>query len=143
WDRSKVRLPEFRAEIWGPYVFVCQDAAAPTLKQMWGAIPEQTAAIGCPVDKLQFASRRDYVIECNWKVYVDNYLEGYHLPAAHPSLFRELDYAQYRVETFRHYSSQIAPIRAAGGGEARRYEFGDDANRALYYWIFPNYMFNV
>ena len=54
-----------------------------------------------------------------------------------------MDYAQYRVETFRYYSSQIAPIRAAGTGEPRRYEFGDDANRALYYWIFPNFMLNV
>ncbi len=85
----------------------------------------------------------DYLIECNWKVYIDNYLEGYHLPAAHPSLFRELDYAQYRVETFRYYSSQIAPIRARGGSEARRYQFANNGRSALYYWIFPNFMLNV
>jgi len=94
------------------------------------------------VDKPEFACRRDYVIECNWKVYVDNYLEGYHLPAAHPSLFRELDYAQYRVDTFRYYSSQIAPIKSRGEGE-RRYAYQDDSQQALYYWIFPNYMLNV
>ena len=46
------------------------------------------------------------------------------LPAAHPSLFRELDYAQYRVDTFRYYSSQIAPIRARETGQPRRYEVG-------------------
>ena len=125
WDRCAVCLPEFQAEIWGPYVFVNLDPAAPPLAEVMGAIPREVAALGCPVDQLRHAYRRDYVIECNWKVYVDNYLEGYHLPAAHPSLFRELDYAQYRVETFRYYSSQIAPIRAAAAGEARRYEFGD------------------
>ena len=48
---------------------------------------------------MRFVERRDYLIECNWKVYVDNYLEGYHLPIAHPGLFREVDYDQYRVET--------------------------------------------
>ena len=144
WDRAQVRLPEFRAEIWGPYVFVCQDAQAPPLAEVFGAIPAEVARIGCPVDRLTFAHRRDYTIECNWKVYVDNYLEGYHLPAAHPSLMRELDYQQYRVDTFRYYSSQIAPIRARGGaGESRRYQFTDDARQALYYWIFPNYMLNV
>jgi choline monooxygenase len=100
------------------------------------------ADIGCPVDRLDFVYRRDYVIECNWKVYVDNYLEGYHLPAAHPSLFRELDYAQYRVDTCRYYSSQIAPIKA-GAGNDRRYAYDDDSRQALYYWIFPNYMLNV
>jgi choline monooxygenase len=143
WDRSAVRLPEFRVEIWGPYVFVNMYAAAPSLPEVMGAIPREVAALGCPVDRLRHAARRDYVIECNWKVYIDNYLEGYHLPAAHPSLYRELDYAQYRVDTFRYYSSQIAPIRAAGAGETRRYEFANDANRALYYWIFPNFMLNV
>jgi len=145
WDRAQVRLPEFRAEVWGPYVFVCQDPQAPALCEVLGSIPAEVAAIGCPIDRLRFAYRRDYTIECNWKVYVDNYLEGYHLPAAHPGLFRELDYAQYRVETHRYYSSQFAPIRAreAAAGESRRYDFSDSTRQALYYWIFPNYMLNV
>ena len=142
WDRAQVRLPQFRAEVWGPYIFVCQDPATPPLAEVLGAIPTEAASIGCPFDRLQFACRRDYVIECNWKVYVDNYLEGYHLPAAHPSLFRELDYAGYRVDTHRYYSSQIAPIKPRTGG-LRRYDYDDDSQRALYYWIFPNYMLNI
>src|SRR5256885_15990504 len=60
----------------------------------------------------QFAERRDYVIDCNWKIYVDNYLEGYHIPIAHPGLMKEIDYAHYRTDTFRYYSQQFAPIRA-------------------------------
>jgi choline monooxygenase len=83
------------------------------------------------MDRLRYSRRRDYVIECNWKVYIDNYLEGYHLPAAHPGLFRALDYAQYRVDAFRYYSSQIAPLRSGSAGQA------------LYYWIFPNFMLNI
>jgi len=137
-----VRLPQFRAETWGPYAFVCQDPAAPSLSEVFGAIPAEAAALGCPLDGLEFACRRDYVIECNWKVYVDNYLEGYHLPAAHPSLFRELDYARYRVDTFRYYSSQIAPIKPRTDGP-RRYAYADDAQQALYYWVFPNCMLNI
>jgi choline monooxygenase len=144
WDRSEVRLPPFRAEVWGPYVFVCQCSQAPSLIETFGDIPAEVARIGCPVDGLRFAYRRDYTIECNWKVYIDNYLEGYHLPSAHPSLFRELDYAEYRVETHRYYSSQIAPIRARDRAAGqRRYQFADSKNQALYYWIFPNYMLNV
>jgi len=124
------------------------DGSAPPLEEVLGEIPDEISGIGCPLDRLRLSQRRDYVIECNWKVYVDNYLEGYHLPAAHPGLFRELDYAQYRVETFRYYSSQTAPIRAReAAGEAaaapRRYQFTDTSNDALYYWIFPNYMLNV
>lgn len=143
WDRSQVRLPPYRVETWGPYVFVNLDSSAPPLAEVLGAIPAEVAAIGCPLDRLRFSRRRDYEIQCNWKVYVDNYLEGYHLPAAHPGLFRELDYANYRVATFRHYSSQIAPIRARGAAEARRYDFAAADRSALYYWIFPNFMLNV
>lgn len=143
WDRSKVCLPQYRVEVWGPFVFVNLDLAAPPLAEVLGAIPTEAAAMGCPIDRLRFSCRRDYVIQCNWKVYIDNYLEGYHLPAAHPSLFRELDYAQYRVETFRYYSSQIAPIRASGGTEPRRYQQTGGDRSALYYWIFPNFMLNV
>jgi choline monooxygenase len=143
WDRSQICLPQFRVETWGPFVFVNQDAEAPPLLEVLGDIPREIGQIGCPFDRLRFSYRRDYVVNCNWKVYIDNYLEGYHLPAAHPSLMRELDYAQYRVETFRYHSSHIAPIRSADGSEARRYEFTDNSRNALYYWIFPNFMLNI
>jgi choline monooxygenase len=133
WERSQICLPQFQVETWGPFVFVNQDPHAPPLAEVLGAIPREAAEIGCRMDQLRFSARRDYVIECNWKVYIDNYLEGYHLPAAHPSLFKALDYAQYRVETFPWYSSQIAPLRTPNGEDAR----------AAYYWLFPNFMLNV
>jgi choline monooxygenase len=145
WNRSEVRLPEMRVEEWGPFVFVNVESQTPALREVLGDIPDQVAALGCPVDKLHFSDRRDYLIHCNWKVYIDNYLEGYHLPVAHPSLFRELDYNQYRIDTFRYYSSQYAPIRPPrpGRDEVRRYSAADGDDRALYFWIFPNFMLNV
>jgi choline monooxygenase len=142
WDRARVCLPEFRVETWGPFVFVNLDPAAPELAEVLGDIPQEIAAFGCPFESMRLSYRRDYTVECNWKVYIDNYLEGYHLPAAHPGLMRELDYPKYRVETYRHYSAHIAPIRARSD-EKRRYEFSDDSRNALYYWIFPNFMLNI
>lgn len=143
WDPADVCLPPMRVENWGPFIFVNADGAAPALGEVLGTIPQEVAGLGCPVDQLHFSARRDYVIACNWKVYVDNYLEGYHLPAAHPSLFRELDYSQYRVDTFRWYSSQYAPIRVPRNEEKRQYAEPLADNRALYFWIFPNFMLNV
>jgi choline monooxygenase len=131
WDRSKIYLPRFQVDTWGPFVFVNLDPHAPSITDVWGEIPHQVAEFGCPVDKLRPSARRDYVINCNWKVYIDNYLEGYHLPAAHPGLFRALDYSQYRVDTFRYHSAQYAPMRSPEG------------SGALYFWIFPNFMLNI
>jgi choline monooxygenase len=144
WNRSEVCLPQFRVETWGPFVFVNQDPNAAPFAEVWGNIPRLAEEFGCPADKLHLSQRRDYVINCNWKVYIDNYLEGYHLPAAHPGLFRELDYANYRVDTFRYHSSQYAPIRLKQGETAeRRYKYESGEAGALYFWIFPNFMLNI
>jgi choline monooxygenase len=141
-------LVPIRVERWGPFVFANLDPAAPALLEVMGAIPAEVAASGYDVDHMRLVERREYVVECNWKVYVDNYLEGYHLPIAHPALFRELDYDSYRVETFRYYSKQHAPIRDLKPGEElgrdRRYiRTPDGEGDALYYWLFPNTMFNI
>lgn len=141
-------LVPVRVERWGPFVFVNLDGAAPALHEVMGSIPAEVAAAGYDVDRMRLVERREYVIECNWKVYVDNYLEGYHLPIAHPQLFRELDYDAYRIEEHRFYSKQYAPIRELKPGEElgrdRRYvRTPDGEGDALYYWLFPNTMFNI
>src|SRR5947208_2701940 len=117
-DRSTMGMVPLRCETWGQFLFVNFDLHAEPLSAYLGKIPEQ--ARGFQFAGLQLAERRDYVINCNWKVYVDNYLEGYHIPIAHPGLMREIDYSQYRTETFRYYSQQFAPIRATKKDAAER-----------------------
>ncbi|MBI3471548.1 MAG: Rieske 2Fe-2S domain-containing protein [Candidatus Solibacter usitatus] len=141
WDRSSVCLPAMPVETWGPFLFVRLDSGGPPLTEVLGDIPREARRLGCNLDRLRFYQRKDYLLNCNWKVYVDNYLEGYHVPVAHPGLFRELDYSRYRVETHRYYSSHYAPIRPAQGDPERRYT--SDGAAALYYWIFPNFMLNI
>ena len=141
-------LVPIRVERWGPFVFANLDAEAPPLGDVLGAIPDEVAAAGFDIDHMRLVERREYVIDCNWKVYVDNYLEGYHLPIAHPDLFSEVDYDAYRVEEFRYYSKQHAPIRDLKPGEEvgrdRRFmRTGAGEDSALYYWVFPNTMFNI
>ena len=142
-DRSTMGMVPLRLETWGQFIFVNFDLNAEPLGAFLGDIPQQSR--GFQFDGLQFAERRDYVIDCNWKVYVDNYLEGYHIPIAHPGLMREIDYAQYRTDTFRYYSQQFAPIRAARADDSgeRFYPPGSGLTEALYFWIFPNLMLNI
>ena len=64
---------------------------------------------------MRFVMRKEYELACNWKVYVDNYLEGYHIPVVHPSLHKEIDYDAYRVEPRRYSSIQHAPLRPVPG----------------------------
>jgi choline monooxygenase len=142
-DRSTMGMVPLRLETWEQFIFVNFDQNAEPLAAYLGEIPGQ--AKGFQFDGLELAERRDYVIDCNWKVYVDNYLEGYHIPIAHPGLMREIDYSQYRTDTFRYHSQQFAPIRAMKPEEAEKrfYAPGTGLQEALYFWIFPNLMVNI
>ena len=142
---NEMHLLPVRVATWGPFIIVNQDANAPPLQDVWGEIPHQVQEFGCPIDQLRLSARRDYVIQCNWKVYVDNYLEGYHLPVVHPGLHKELDYDQYKVEPHRYFSIQHAPLRPVhAGARTRRYDPNEtDVAEAVYVWLFPNVMMNV
>jgi len=142
-DRSTMGMFPLRLEAWEKFIFVNFDPKAEPLSAYLGDIPQQ--ARGFQFEGLHRVERRDYVIDCNWKVYVDNYLEGYHIPIAHPGLMREIDYSQYRTDTFHYHSQQFAPIRATKADDTaeRAYAPGTGLQEALYFWIFPNLMLNI
>ncbi len=127
---------------WGGLIFVNLNAAAEPLASWLGALPDQTMKFG--LERLKFFRRKDYVMECNWKTYIDNYMEGYHLPSVHPSLNRELDYSAYEVKLFDRYSRQTSPIRGPENESSveRRYKQREGDMAAEYYWVYPNWMLN-
>lgn len=141
-DRADHGLVPIRVETWGPFAFVNMWDEAPPLAEIIGEIAAETDSFDFTA--MRRVERRDYVIEANWKLYVDNYLEGYHVPTAHPGLNLELDYTNYRVETRRWHSRQHAPIKPVDGAAVdRRYVPRDGDDGAWYYWLFPNFMLNI
>jgi len=90
---------------------------------------------------LKWLERRRYIVECNWKVFVDNYLDGgYHVPHLHKGLDSVLDYSNYTIENGERYCLQSSPmIRRADDDEIIDVRSGE---RALYYWLYPNLMIN-
>jgi choline monooxygenase len=141
-ERGAFGLPSFRVESWGGFVFVNLDPQAAPLDEALGAIRSETEVL--PLERLRLFHRHDYTVACNWKVYVDNYLEGYHIPIVHPGLFKQLDYRAYRVETARWHSKQHAPLRrnVADSLYLRHLAPGQEP-LALYYWLYPNLMLNI
>ena len=135
-DAASIALPRFNVEEWNELIFVNLDPDAEPLTQFFGDLIGDMPRHDYRGFRL--AARKDWELDCNWKVYVDNYLEGYHIPIVHPGLFRELDYPNYRTETKRNYSIQFAPTK---GAERIRVADGDDEVR--YFWIYPNLMLNV
>jgi choline monooxygenase len=124
------------------FVFVNLHADAPPLGQGLKELSRQVRKF--PIAGMKLFERRTYEMKCNWKTYVDNYLEGYHLPSVHPGLNRELDYSAYTVEPHENYVRQFSPIRGVQQGDttSRRYQEAREDLTTDYFWIFPNWMLN-
>jgi choline monooxygenase len=139
-DKSENSLPQFQVEEWNNLIFVNLDSNCDSLASVLEDLPARIA--NRDLAGMKLAARKDWFIDCNWKVYVDNYLEGYHIPIAHPSLSRELDYSQYRTETRKYYSIQHSPLKSETATRLIRDERSSEV-AAQYFWIFPNLMLNV
>jgi len=135
-------LMPVRVEEWFNFIFVNLDDAAEPLRMSLGELPAQVEQF--PFAGMKLFERRTYEMECNWKTYVDNYLEGYHLPSVHPGLNRELDYNAYVVEPHASHVRQFSPIRGGQPGDVtpRRYQDAREDLTTEYFWIFPNWMLN-
>ena len=136
-DPSSIRLPQARIAEWQGLVFASLDTA-PGATGFDAIVVGIDARLSRSLADHAFDRRVSYEIACNWKVYVDNFLEGYHLPRVHPSLNRLLDYRSYRTELARWHSLQWSPLDAAQGPYR-----SEGPSEALYWWIWPNTMLNV
>lgn len=131
-DREAMSLPPLGIDTWGPWIFACRDRDAAPMKNVVSELDGMLEA--SEWRRLKFVGRRSWTIACNWKVYVDNYLDGgYHIPHMHPSLDAQLDMATYRTELFERFSVQLS---GAGERDARIGE------QAIYAWIYPCFMIN-
>jgi choline monooxygenase len=126
---------------WQGWVFVKLEAGGPALEEFLGNdLIERLERSN--LEQFHWFERRTYTLNCNWKVFVDNYLDGgYHVPQIHGGLNSVLDYTNYRVETGGRFCLQSSPI-ATDKGDAKTAAVRT-GSRALYYWIYPNFMINI
>jgi choline monooxygenase len=123
---------------WGPFVWVHGGDSLPPLLDYLAPMPERLAAA---LASLRFVARREYELACNWKVYVDNFLDGgYHVNTVHPGLAGVLDYKHYHTELHPYTNVQISPLKSSGPAEVASVRSG---KAALYWWAFPNFMLNL
>jgi choline monooxygenase len=139
-DRSKNGLVPVRIDTWEQFLFVSLDPETPPLREFLGELAEVVRPLN--IRTLKFYTRKIYTLDCNWKVFVDNYLDGgYHVPHLHKGLNSALDYKQYTIENGKRYSVQSSPMvhsHEDGAVAATR-----QGTRAYYLWLYPNFMINV
>jgi choline monooxygenase len=135
-DKKDFGLSAIAVRDWQGMVFVCLEPEfAPPFEEVVAGISERISPID--LSSLLYHKRDLYSIKSNWKVYVDNYLEGYHIPLVHPDLMSVLDFRSYKTETEQYHSLQFSPLKDGD------HTYGSSADQAFYYFIFPNMMLNI
>lgn len=136
-------LPQVSFGTWRKFLFVSPNPLV-ELAEMLRQMDERIGWM--PIEEFRaFPERgRDYLVRGHWALYVDNYLEGFHIPYIHSSLNDTLDYGAYNTILLDHGNLQLGV--AADGEPAFDLPSGhvDSGQRigAYYYWLFPNLMFN-
>ena len=125
-------LPRVPLGSWQRFLMVSL-APAMTFDELVAPMRERLAPL--PFPQLIFYGSRDYEVKANWALYIDNYLEGFHIPFVHQGLAAAIDYGSYSVELGRYSVLQVA--------QAKPGEPSFDGIAAYYYWLFPATMFNV
>ena len=134
---EKLNLKSIEHYIWMNQIFVKLQSDCNNLPKTLKEIENIISPI--KFDNYLFHLRKSYKIKCNWKVYMDNYLEGFHIPLVHPKLNRVINYKSYSTEIFDNFSLQWCHINA----ESSPYKKTDDASKAYYFTLFPNILFNI
>ena len=138
-ERKDNGLVPVKVETWEKFVFVNLDPEANPLSEFLGGLVKRVAPLG--LTSLQYFKTSSYDIHCNWKVFVDNYLDGgYHVNTVHPGLAGALDYAHYRTELHGNNSVQVSPLKPSDDPMVSKVRTG---THAYYWWIFPNLMVNL
>lgn len=137
-------LPPMRVETWGPFIFVNPDREASSLRDTLGELPTLVNATGLDLATIRRRVRRIYDIAANWKVVIDNYLECYHCPVAHPSFCDLIDVGAYEVTEYEYFSTQSGALKASARADNENlYDVSQGVQEGFYAYLWPNFTLNI
>jgi choline monooxygenase len=124
-DLTPIQVAAFRGMVW-----VCLNPATPPLHEHLGEFPSELVDV--PVESYRFHSRTVRRMQCNWKTYADNFLEGYHLPTTHPAMSRDADALHYEVQFKgdRRWNTHRMPPR-------------DGSTFGVFGWFWPTFAYDI
>ena len=136
-------LPRITFGAWANHGFAALDPVEP-LEAFVADMTTRLAGLPVARFRLDRARSREYAVDANWALYVENYLEELHIPFVHPALSKVVDCASYAHELFRYSSLQLALAKEREVAFDVPGSATDEGRRvaAYYWWIFPNLMLN-
>jgi phenylpropionate dioxygenase-like ring-hydroxylating dioxygenase large terminal subunit len=136
-------LVPVRVATFGPFVFANLSADGPPLDVVLGDLGEVIAGIGIELRGLRRRQRFGYQLAANWKIHLENYLECYHCPVAHPGFSSVMDVApgRYELAANAYRLSHRAPVRQ--NPAASSYSAAGSVTAGSYHLLLPNVKINI
>jgi choline monooxygenase len=146
-DPDLYSLLPVSVDTFGPLVFCNPDPGADPLADTLGDLSERIAEDGLDLDAVRFRERQDWEVRANWKVGLENYLECYHCPVAHPGFSKviDVDPDAYVLEAHSAVLSQVAPVRDSARADGAKVPYVPEGpvERGQYHVVWPNLTLNV
>ncbi len=141
--RKEDNLSKVPFEFWHKFIFASIDPKR-AHNAFFKPITERLEGVKIGEMTYEPTRSRDYLVKSNWALYVENYLEGFHIPYVHTGLNEVIDYGAYTDELYEFCNLQLGIAKP--GEECFTLseispDFGNEI-AAYYWWVFPNLMLN-
>ena len=138
-QKSDYSLIPIRTEVFGPLIFGNLNPTATGFSEVLGDLPMRLKSNRTQTEGLQFRGRTQHSLKCNWKIVVENYLECYHCPVAHPSFSKVIDLSDYEIDLNPWNSIQRGASKSDGTSPRHENESID----GIYAYLWPGFMLNT
>ncbi|RWP86025.1 MAG: aromatic ring-hydroxylating dioxygenase subunit alpha [Mesorhizobium sp.] len=123
WPLETVHLSEWRG-----LLFAALDPKESLLDQL-GSLPDELADE--PLETYAATDQATVSFTANWKIYTDNFVEGYHIPGTHPSFYAAIDFEAFQTTAHPGYVRMTAPPK-----DGLFY-------RGKWLWMWPNWTLSL
>ncbi|MBG66041.1 MAG: choline monooxygenase [Flavobacteriales bacterium] len=136
-------LYELTVKRWKQFIFT---SITPTISFEDLFVDVENRVGWMPIETFKYNKElsKEYIVNANWALYCDNYLEGFHIPFIHNDLNNVLSFENYQTEIFKYSNLQVG---IADSNEIcfdlpkKSQDYGKKI-AAYYFWLFPNLMLN-
>jgi phenylpropionate dioxygenase-like ring-hydroxylating dioxygenase large terminal subunit len=146
-DAGRYGLVEMRVEQWGGFIWVAESERTEPFGPWLGELPGRLAMYG--MDRMATARRAEFTVECNWKTWVENFMEGYHIPTVHRSTIskhRAINHAEdppadgQFVTIFEQHDGTLALLDGDEGFAPIETLHGDSSRGSRFILVYPSTM---
>jgi phenylpropionate dioxygenase-like ring-hydroxylating dioxygenase large terminal subunit len=144
-DKSQLSLISLQVDTWGPLIFINPDTEAAPLADSLGELPALIESWGYDLWKYRFRKEAQMEVPANWKVYIENAIECYHCPTAHPSFSARVDVNPdtYVLKASGHTISHISRLRQHRNGNGSTPLNLNTPPEYNFFYLWPNMMLEI